>query len=58
MNDETINRIIDMIEKSGAVVLPIVIIGAAISVVIFGVTFWFIIMVMKSIFKDLEDSEE
>lgn len=58
MNDETINRILDMIEKSGAVVLPIVIIGAVISVVIFGVTFWFIIRVMKSIFKDLEDSEE
>lgn len=55
MNDETINRILDMIESSGAVVLPIIIACAIMSIIVFVVALLFIIKSMKSMSKDRKD---
>lgn len=55
MNDETINRILDMIESSGAVVLPIIIVCVVMSIIVFVIVLLFIIKTMISMSKDRKD---
>lgn len=51
MTDETINRIIDMIENAGVLVLPVVVLFLLCAVVSFVVALWIIIKVAKDVFK-------
>ena len=50
MTDETINRIIDMVENASAIVLPFVVLFLLFTLVIFGVALWIIIKVLKDLF--------
>ena len=51
MIDETINRIIDMIENVGLLVLPVVVLFLLCAVVSFVVVLWIIIKIAKDVFK-------
>ena len=54
MTDETINRILDMIENAGAIVLPVVVLFLLFAVVSFVVALRIIIKVAKEAFKEEE----
>lgn len=55
MTDETINRILDMIESFGPIVMAVVIISVVMCVIVFGIILWSFIKTNKSISKDWED---
>ena len=51
MSDETINRILDMIESAGVVVMPVVIIGTILFLCVSTLSIIIIVKVAKELFS-------